>query len=140
MDLNEINIFIKVVQTGSFTKAAKMLSMPNSTVSSKISSLEKRLGTTLITRTTRRLNVTPAGQAYYKKCLQGFEEIRSAEDEIAASQDEPQGLLRITAPVELGTSVLPQVVQSYINKFPKVRVEVLLTDRRVELVAENVDL
>ena len=140
MDLNEIMVFIKVVQQGSFSQAAKQLAMPNSTVSSKVSSLEKRLGTTLITRTTRRLNITPAGLAYFKKCLHGLEEIKSGEDEIAANQGEPQGLLRITAPVELGTSILPQVIQSYIVKYPKVSVEVILTDRRVELLTEGIDL
>ncbi|MGZ3691068.1 MAG: LysR family transcriptional regulator [Pseudobdellovibrio sp.] len=140
MDLNEVYIFIKVVQTGSFSQAAKQLDMPNSTVSYKVSSLEKRLGTTLITRTTRRLKVTPAGEAYFKKCLQGFEEIKSGEDEIAASQGDPQGLLRVTAPVELGASILPGIVSAYMAKFPKVGVEVILTDRRVELLAEGVDL
>lgn len=140
MDLNEVMIFIKVVQAGSFTQAARQLGMPNSTVSSKVSSLEKRLGTTLITRTTRRLNVTPAGQAYFRKCVQGLEEIKSGEDEIAANQGEPQGLLRITAPVELGSSILPPIVQNFISKYPKVRIEVILTDRRVELLTESVDL
>lgn len=140
MDLNEIVVFIKVVQTGSFTQAARQLDMPNSTVSSKVSSLEKRLATTLITRTTRRLNVTPAGQAYFKKCLLGLEEIKAGEDEIAASQGEPQGLLRLTAPVELGASLLPQLILAYTTKYPKVSVEVILTDRRVELLTENIDL
>lgn len=140
MDFNEIAVFIKVVQLGSFSQAAKQLEMPNSTVSAKVSSLEKRLGTTLITRTTRRLSVTPAGEAYFKKCLRGFEEIKSGEDELAAIQGEPQGLLRITAPVELGASVLPPIVANYLDMYPKVGVEVLLTDRRVELLAENVDL
>lgn len=140
MDLNEVVIFIKVVQTGSFSLAAKQLDMPNSTVSYKVSSLEKRLGTTLITRTTRRLKVTPAGEAYFKKCLLGFEEIKAGEDEIAATQGDPQGLLRITAPVELGVTVLPQIVSAYIAKYPKVSVDVILTDRRVELLAEGIDL
>lgn len=140
MDLNEVMVFIKVVQAGSFSQAAKQLGMPNSTVSSKVSSLEKRLGTTLITRTTRRLSVTSAGQAYFKKCLQGLEEIKSGENEIAANLGEPQGLLRITAPVELGTIILPQVISLYTAKYSKVSVEVILTDRKVDLLTENVDI
>jgi DNA-binding transcriptional LysR family regulator len=140
MDLNEVAIFIKVVQLGSFSQAAKQLGMPNSTVSSKISSLEKRLGTTLIHRTTRRLNITPAGETYFKKCLQGLEEIRAGENEIAASHGEPQGLLRVTAPVELGGSVLPLIIANFLNNYPKVRIELLLSDRRMELLAENIDL
>ncbi|MBY0452616.1 MAG: LysR family transcriptional regulator, partial [Bdellovibrionaceae bacterium] len=128
MDLNEVYVFIKVVQTGSFSQAAKQLDMPNSTVSHKVSSLEKRLGTTLITRTTRRLKVTPAGEAYFKKCLSGIEEIKAGEDELASTQGDPQGLLRVTAPVELGASILPPIVAAYIAKYPKVSVEVVLTD------------
>jgi DNA-binding transcriptional LysR family regulator len=140
MDLNEIAVFIKVVQTGSFSLAAKKLGMPNSTVSHKVSSLEKRLGITLIQRTTRKLNITPAGQAYFKRCLLGVEEISAAEQEIASIQGEPQGLLRITAPVELGSSVLPDLVSDYMQKYPKVRVEVILSGRHVDLLSENVDL
>jgi len=140
MDLNEVAVFIKVVQSGSFNQAAKALGMPNSTVSSKVSSLEKRLGVTLIQRTTRRLNVTPAGQAYFKHCIQGLQEIEAGEAELAATKGEPQGLLRITSPVELGGSVLPNLVERFLKKYPKVSVEVILADRRIELLAEGVDL
>lgn len=140
MDFNEVAIFIKVVQEGSFSHAAKKLGMPNSTVSAKVSSLEKRLGITLIQRTTRKLNITPAGQAYFKRCMIGLEEIKAAESEIASVIGEPQGLLRITAPTELGSSILPSIISEYTKKYPKARIEVILTDRRVDLLSENVDL
>lgn len=140
MDLNQISVFIKVVQEESFSAAAKALGMPNSTVSAKVSALEADLGVTLIQRTTRRLNITPAGKAFFEKCLHGLEEIQGAKEELAALQSEPRGLLRITAPVELGQALLPAVVMEYQKKFPEVQVEMILTDRRVELLAENVDL
>lgn len=140
MDLNEIVIFIQVVQSGSFTQAAKKLGMPNSTVSSKISSLEARLGITLIKRTTRQLKITPAGEAYFKKCLRGLDEIHTAEDEIAATKAEPQGLFRLTAPVDLGSGILAPIVADYSARYPQVAVEILMTDRRVDLLAENFDL
>jgi len=140
MDLNEVLVFIQVVQEGSFTKAARVLGMPNSTVSSKVSALEKRLGLTLIQRTTRQLHVTPAGEAYYKRALAGFEQIRSAEDEVLATQGEPQGLLRITAPNELGMTVLPDIVTDFLSKYQKVRVDIVLTDRRLDLLADGIDL
>jgi DNA-binding transcriptional LysR family regulator len=140
MDLNEVAVFIQVVQSGSFTQAARQLGMPNSTVSAKVSGLEKRLGLTLIQRTTRKLHVTPAGEAYFKRCLEGLEQIRAAESEVVATQGEPQGLLRVTAPVELGSSVLPLFLSDFIAKYPKVNVEVILTDRRVDLLAEGVDV
>lgn len=140
MDLNEVFVFIKVVQEGSFSQAAKKLGMPNSTVSAKVSSLEKRLGVTLIQRTTRKLSITEPGKAYFKRCMQGLEEIESAETELANVQGEPQGLLRITGPVELGSSILPEILSEFAQKHPKVRTEVILTDRRVDLLAESVDL
>ena len=140
MDLNEVLVFIKVVQAGSFSQAALQLGMPNSTVSSKVSSLEARLGLTLIRRTTRRLNVTPAGQAYFKKCVQGLEEIYSAENELLASEGEPQGRLRLTAPMDLGSHILPNLISDFSKKFSKVNLDILLTDRRVDLLAENMDL
>ena len=140
MDLNEVAIFIKVIQTRSFSQAAKQLDMPNSTVSSKISSLEKRLGITLIQRTTRRLNITAAGEAYYARCVKGIQEIELAENEVASTQKEPQGLLRITAPVELGNTLLPEIVSRYMKQFSKVSVELILTDRTTELLTENIDL
>jgi DNA-binding transcriptional LysR family regulator len=140
MDLNEIAVFIKVVQAQSFSRAAQELGMPNSTVSSRVSSLEKRLGLTLIHRTTRKLKITDMGQSYFKHCLQGLEEIERAESEILATQREPQGLFKITAPVELGGSVLPGLIAEYLKKYPKVNIEVILTDRRVDLLAEGIDL
>lgn len=140
MDLNEVAIFIKVIQTRSFSQAALQLGMPNSTVSSKISSLEKRLGITLIQRTTRRLNITAAGEAYYKRCVKGIQEIELAENELASNQNEPQGLIRITAPVELGNTLLPEIVSRYIKQYPKVSVELILTDRTTDLLTENIDL
>src|SRR6185437_12712958 len=140
MDLNEISVFIQVVKTGSFTHAARKLGMPNSTVSSKVSSLEKRLGTTLIQRTTRKLSITAAGQAYFKRCLQGLEEIETAETEVMAIQSEPQGTLRVTAPIELGHGALCSILSKYSAKYPKVRTELLLTDREVDLISESFDL
>jgi len=140
MDLNEVAVFVRVIQEGSFSKAAKKLAMPNSTVSHKVSTLEKRLGITLIQRTTRKLVVTPAGQAFFKRCLEGLEEIEAAETELVASQGEPQGLLRLTGPMELGSTILPELISQYTSKYPKVRTEVILTDRTVDLLSESVDL
>ena len=140
IDLNEISVFVEVVKAGSFSQAAKKLKMPNSTVSHKVSSLEKRLGLTLLQRTTRKLNVTPAGQIYFKKCLNGFSEIELAEAEMASAQGEAQGLLRVTAPVELGGGILPEIISDFTAQFPKVTIELILTERRVDLLSESVDL
>lgn len=140
MDLNEINVFIQVVKEGSFSGAGKKMGLPNSTVSFKVSSLEKRLGVTLIQRTTRKLSITPAGQTFYKRCLLGLEELLGAEQEIAQIQKEPQGLLRLTAPTEFSSSILPSVLHEYSKKYPKVRIEMVLSDRVLDLISENIDV
>jgi len=140
MDLNEIAVFLKVVEMGSFTQAAQQLGMPNSTVSAKVSDLETRLGVSLIKRTTRKLFVTDEGRAYYKRCHKGMEELQAAEDELSAVQKEPQGLLRITAPIELGGSVIPKIVVAFKSKYPKVSFDINLSDRTVDLIAEGFDV
>jgi DNA-binding transcriptional LysR family regulator len=140
MDYNEIAVFIKVVQKGSFRAAADALQMPKSTVSLKISNLENRLGTSLLKRTTRRLHLTEAGQRYFQRMTGAFEEIRNAETDLISETTEPTGRLRITAPVDLGNYILCDLVSEYRKKYPKVNVDLLLTDRRVDLIQEDVDL
>ena len=140
MDLNAIAVFVKVVQAGSFSRAARLLGMPNTTVSAKVARLEKHLGVTLIQRTTRKLNVTPQGRAYFDRCVNGLEELAAGESLLTSASGEPTGLLRITAPVDVGHHVLPRIVREYLCAHPKVHIELLITNRRVDLVAEGVDL
>jgi len=140
MDLNEIIVFVKVAQAGSFSQAAKELGMPNSTVSAKVSSLEKRLGATLLYRTTRKLSLTQIGKAFYEKSAKNIEGLLAAQEEVTSHQGEPQGLLRVTAPSLFSSSILPDVIAAYIEKYPKVKFELLATDQTVDLIAENVDI
>ncbi|MCM2278132.1 MAG: LysR family transcriptional regulator [Oligoflexia bacterium] len=140
MELDGIPVFVKVVQAGSFSRAARQLGMPKTTVSAKVARLERRLGVTLIQRTTRQLNVTPAGRAYFERCVRGLEEIQAAESEIANVTREPRGLLRITAPVDVAHSFLPAIVRRYLAKYPETQVELIVTNRMVDLVSEGVDL
>ena len=140
MDLDAIAVFVKVVQAGSFSQAAKLLGMPNSTVSAKVSLLEKQLGVTLLQRTTRKLRLTQAGETYFKRCLQALEELQAAESELATAQREPQGLLRLTAPIEFGHGLLPALVDGFLQKYPKMGVDLLITNRVLDLVGEGIDL
>jgi len=140
MDLDGIAIFVKVVQAGSFTGAARLLGVPNTTVSAKVARLEKRLGVTLIQRTTRKLHITPAGRAYFERCVRGLEEIESAEADVSLAADEPRGLLRITAPGDVAQAMLPPIVSRFLHRYPHTRVEVLVANRVVDLVAEGVHL
>jgi DNA-binding transcriptional LysR family regulator len=140
VDLDDIAVFVKVVQAGSFSQAARLLGMPNTTVSAKVARLEKRLGVTLIQRTTRKLHVTPAGQAYFARCMRGLAEIETAEAEITLARAEPRGTLRLTATGEVAHSVLPPLVSRYKKAHPHVTVEMIVTNRVVDLIGEGVDL
>jgi len=140
MDLDGIAVFVKVVQAGSFSRAARLLGMPNSTVSAKVSALEKRLGVTLLQRTTRKLRLTQAGGAYFERSVQALEGLQAAESELASARQEPQGVLRLTAPVELGHSFLPSVVRAFLKKYPRMAVDLIVANRLLDLVSEGVDL
>src|SRR5262245_34258585 len=99
MDLNEIVVFARVVQAGSFSAAARLLDMPKSTVSRRVSELEDRLGARLLHRTTRKLGLTDAGRLYYEHGARIVAEIEEAEQAVGNMQANPRGLLRVTAPL-----------------------------------------
>lgn len=140
MDLDAIAVFVKVVQAGSFSKAARLLDMPNTTVSAKVARLEKRLGVTLIQRTTRKLHITPAGQAYFTRCMRGLAEIETAEAELSSAATGPRGVLRITTTGEIAHSLLPPIAARYVETYPHASIEIVVANRIVDLVAEGVDL
>jgi DNA-binding transcriptional LysR family regulator len=140
VDLDGIAVFVKVVQAGSFSAAARLLGLPNTTVSAKVARLEKRLGVQLIQRTTRKLHITPAGRAYFERCVRGLEEIETAEAEVSLSATEPRGLLRITAPGDVAHGLLPVFVGRFLERYPRAQVEVLVANRVVDLVGEGVHL
>lgn len=140
MDLNEAGVFVKVVEAGSFSAAARLLGLPTSTVSTRVARLERRLGVTLLQRTTRRLNLTDAGELYYQHASTGLAHILDAEAAMTESTGEPKGLLRVTAPADIGDHILAEIINQMRHQCPKVSVEMLLMDRYVDLVAEGVDV
>lgn len=140
MDLEATAVFIKVVQLGSFTAAAKALGMPNSTVSARVSALERGLGVTLLQRTTRKLHVTDAGDQFFRRCARALDEITAARGEIGIASKAPHGTLKLSAPVDLGHWVLPTLVRRYREKYPQVELELVVTNRRVDLIAEGIDV
>jgi DNA-binding transcriptional LysR family regulator len=140
VDLDGIAVFVKVVQAGSFSAAARLLGLPNTTVSAKVARLEKRLGVQLIQRTTRKLHITPAGRAYFERCVRGLEQIEAAEAEVSLSAREPRGLLRITAPGDVAHGLLPVFVGRFLERYPRTQVEVIVANRIVDLVGEGVHL
>jgi DNA-binding transcriptional LysR family regulator len=140
MDIDAISVFVKVVESGSFSGAARLLRMPKTTVSAKVAGLEKRLGVTLIQRTTRRLHITEAGQTYFRHCAAAIKEIELGESSLLANRDHPSGLIRITAPIDIGHSLLPRIVNEFLKLYPDVQVELVVTNRVVDLVGEGIDL
>jgi DNA-binding transcriptional LysR family regulator len=140
MDLNGALIFVRVAQLGSFTKAARALRLPNSSVSDRISDLEKTLGVRLLVRTTRKLNLTDAGSRFLQKAELAVAGLMEAAEEASSSQSEPSGVLRITAPVEFDLSSISAAVTEYLQKFPQVRMQFLLTERVVDLIGEGFDI
>lgn len=140
MDLDAIAVFVKVVEAGNFASAARLLNMPKTTVSAKVAALEKRLGTILIQRTTRKLYVTQAGEQYYRHCATAVREIALGEAALMATHNTPSGVLKLTAPVDLGHTLLPKIVHAYLERYPGTRVELLLSNRMADLVGEGIDL
>lgn len=138
--LDGIDVFVKVVQCGSFSGAARLLGMPVTTVSGKVAALERRLGVTLIHRTTRKLSITQAGEVYFAHCVRALEEVSAAEKSLFSAKAEPEGLLRVTAPPDIGHLILPPIVREYLKSYPKTQIELILTNRIVDLVGEGVDL
>lgn len=139
-DLNEIQCFVKAAELKSFTAAAKALDMPKSSVSRKVANLEKRLGITLMVRTTRALNLTDAGRAFYHTALGALHEIEAAEKALDTSRQSVEGLLRITAPVEFAVGPFPKLVTAFLKAYPRVQIDLVLTERVVDLIAEGIDL
>jgi DNA-binding transcriptional LysR family regulator len=140
VDLNEIVVFARVVETGSFTAAAQALGLPKSTVSRKIAQLEERLDARLLQRTTRKLSLTEIGKAYYERCQRIVSDIAAAEQLVADLQEAPRGLLRVTAPIDVGGVFLGSLVAEFVEKNAEIQVELVISDRVFDLVDERLDL
>jgi DNA-binding transcriptional LysR family regulator len=138
MDLNEILVFAKVVQAGSFIGASRALDMPKSTVSRRVSELEERLGARLLQRTTRKLSLTEVGQAFYQHAVRVVAEAEEAELVVGRMQATPRGFLRITTPLSFG--YLGPIIASFLERYPEVQVEMVCADRVVDLIQEGFDV
>src|SRR5262249_438200 len=118
--LDAIAVFVKVVEAGSFSVAARRLGMPKTTVSAKVAGLEKRLGVRLIARTTRKLRMTEAGETYFRHCAIATREVELGEAALQSAKAKPSGILRVTAPADLGRAILPRIAKAYAAKYPDV--------------------
>lgn len=133
-------VFVRVVETGTFTAAAAALGLPKSSVSRAVSRLERELGVRLLQRTTRSVHLTDAGHAYYERVTRALAGLQEAQAAVSDMQATPTGVVRVTAAVDIGVNVVSGLVARFVRKHPRIHVELLLTGRLVNLVDEGVDL
>jgi DNA-binding transcriptional LysR family regulator len=140
MDLNRVAVFVNVVAAESFTAAAEKLGVPKSSVSRGVAQLEEELGVRLLERTTRKLSLTEAGEAFFRRVQPAVAGLEEASAEATSLRREPRGTVRMTAPLELGVAVLPKLIVDFTRRYPRVQVALSLTSRLVDLVGEQFDI
>ncbi len=131
--------FVQTVERGSFAAAAAASGLSPAMVGNYVRFLEAHLGIPLLHRNTRRQSLTEAGLSYYERCRSILLEIEAAEASASAASTVPRGLLRITAPLFLGTTVLPGIIAGYVRAYNEVRVDLVLGDHRLDLLTDNLD-
>ena len=140
VDLNDVALFVQVVRAGSFAEAARRAGMPSNTASRRIQQLEEQLGLRLLHRSTRRLTLTDAGEAFYARCADEVEALSSAAVELAEGSQMPSGRVRVAAPADFFNWFQMDWVTEFLSTHPKVRLEFVLNDARADLVAEGIDV
>lgn len=139
IDLNDYAYFAEVVSHGGFAPAGRALCEPKSKLSRRIAGLEERLGMRLIERSSRRFRVTDTGQAFYERCRTILAEVEQAETLVQQAQAEPHGRVRFSCPTGL-VELVSGLVSSFLNRYPKVRLQIVATDRAVDLIGERIDV
>jgi len=137
--LQAMEVFVQVVDAGSFTRAAEMLQMPKATVSTLVQALEAALSAKLLYRTTRQVTVTTDGAAYYERCLRILSDVRDAEESLSRTRLSPSGRLRVDVPTGLSSEILVPALPAFFERYPDIMLELGSSDRQVDLVEEGVD-
>jgi len=138
--IDGMRTFVAVISEGSFAAAARRLDMSPQLVSKYVAQLEARLGARLLNRSTRRLSITEAGQAYFERCQYVLDEINEMENAVGEATLEAQGVLRINAPMSFGVLHLSKAIADYQRTQPQVSVNLTLDDRTVDIVSEGYDM
>jgi DNA-binding transcriptional LysR family regulator len=140
IDLNQIALFLRVVNAGSFTAAAKLLALPTSSVSRGVARLERELGTRLLQRTTRQFHLTDAGKQFYEQAEAALGALERATTTIAEGTEEVRGRVRLSLPSDGVDAFMAEVLADFQRRYPAVRLELQFTNRHVDLVQEGFDL
>ena len=138
--LKAMSIIVHVVEHGSFSAASRALGIPLATVSRQVTELEAHLGTRLLTRTTRKLALTDAGEAYISAARRILDEIDDAERVAAGEFHTPRGELNITAPIAFGRLLVLPVVRDFLAAYPQINIRLALSDRNLHLMEEHIDM
>jgi len=138
-DLTAMAVFVRVVEAHSFSGAARALGTTTSAVSKRVARLEERLGTRLLSRTTRRISLTEPGAALFERASSILADVEAAEVELGQHSREPRGTLRVNAPVLLGHMHLAALLPEFLGKYPEIRVDLTLDDRYVNVLEEGYD-
>lgn len=140
VDLNQLPLFVAVADAASMSEAARRLRLPKSSVSRGIAALEEALGVQLFHRTTRQVRMTTAGSAFYEKTAPLVAMVRDATHSLPEQDDTPSGTLRLTAPPDLGFTLLPELLSRFTARYPEVQLDVRLSNRLEDLVGEGIDV
>lgn len=140
VDLNDVALFVQVVQAGSFAEAARRAGMPSNTLSRRIQQLEEQLGARLLHRSTRKLTLTEAGAAFHARCADAVEDLSDAAASLANDGLSPSGKIRVAVAADFLHWFPVEWVAEFLRAHPKVQLEFALSDGRADLVAERIDV
>ncbi|MCE0493083.1 LysR family transcriptional regulator [Vibrio salinus] len=135
-----ISEFVAVADTASFTKAAQKLSTSVANVSRRVTALEERLAVKLLIRTTRKVSLTEAGHLYYSQCKQLLDGLEQADLAVTQMQALPSGKLKVTAPVTYGERMIAPCLHDFLQQYPHLELELILTNKRLDMVEQGIDL
>lgn len=140
LDLNDVALFVQVVEAGSFAAAARRLGMPANSVSRRVQGLEQHLGVRLMQRSTRKLTLTDAGRGFHARCAEQVQTLAQAAQELADGSQQPQGAVRVAAPADFFNWFQMDWVVEFLAMHPLVRLEFVLSDARADLIGEGIDI
>ncbi len=139
-DLVDLRSYVAVIECASFVGAAEQLQVSTAAISRRIAALERALGTQLISRTTRRLDITDAGREFYANAVNVFQLLGEAEERARAGRESVAGVLRVAAPLSFGIQKVAPVLPAFLQRHPDLKVHLLLEDRYTDLQAEGIDV
>lgn len=139
-DLRRMGIFAKVVELGAFNQAARALDLTTSSISQHIRSLEESLGVALLHRSTRKLSLTEAGQAYYEECATVVHAAERGRQKVATLRDEPAGELRLAVPSQLAHRHVVPALSRFMRMYPQLSLKLEVSDEKIDLISQRIDL